>query len=145
MKSLIWRCLLVLLPFGGALPFSLAQEPTLKKETEVVSEDEFLWLEDVEGENALDWVRQQNAETIQKYEPWSDFQDLQADLLEILDSDDRIPAVSKRGEYYYNFWRDKDHVRGIWRRTTLEQYRRSEPEWEILLDLDKVAEEEGEN
>lgn len=145
MKSLIWHCCWVLLPLSVMVPFSQAQEPDLDKEQNVGVEDPFLWLEDVEGEKALDWVRQQNAETVQKYEPLSEFQDLQTDLLKILDSDDRIPAVSKRGGYYYNFWRDKDHVRGIWRRTTLDQYRRSEPEWETLLDLDQVAQEEGEN
>jgi prolyl oligopeptidase len=110
-----------------------------------VSEDPFLWLEDVGGDAALDWVRAKNALTQSHFESDPAFQALQDDLLAILDSDARIPLVSKRGQYYYNFWRDKKNVRGIWRRTTLEQYRQAEPQWEVLLDLDEIANEEREN
>jgi prolyl oligopeptidase len=108
-------------------------------------EDPFVWLEDVGGDKALDWVRQKNAVTQSHFEADSGFQALQDDLLAILDSDARIPGVSKRGDFYYNFWRDRNHVRGIWRRTTLEQYRLPEPQWEVLLDLDEIAKQEGEN
>jgi prolyl oligopeptidase len=108
-------------------------------------DDPYLWLEDVAGEKALDWVRERNATTQAHFESDPAFQALQEDLLAILDSDARIPAVSKRGDFYYNFWRDKQHVRGIWRRTTLEQYRRPDPQWEVLLDLDEIADQEGEN
>lgn len=128
-------------------PFSalFAQETNLKPAEAELETDEFLWLEEVTGEKALDWVRQQNAVTQKRYDDTPEFKQLQADLLEILDSDERIPAVSKQGDFYYNFWRDKNHVRGIWRRTTLEQYRQESPEWELILDLDEIAEKEGEN
>lgn len=109
------------------------------------AEDPFLWLEDVTGEKALDWVRARNAKTQSKYEANSDFTKLRDDLLAILDSDARIPAVSKRGDYYYNFWRDKKNERGLWRRTTLDEYRKAEPKWEVILDLDAVAKAENEN
>jgi len=112
---------------------------------EVRDEDPYLWLEDVEGQEALDWVRQQNAVTQAHFDEDPAFQELRDDLLAILDSDARIPFVSKRGDYYYNFWRDQRHVRGIWRRTTLEEYRQAEPQWEVLLDLDAIAEQEEEN
>ncbi|RMF42793.1 MAG: S9 family peptidase [Planctomycetota bacterium] len=108
-------------------------------------EDPFLWLEDVTGERALEWVREHNRKTQQHFESKPEFEQLRQSLLEVLDSDDRIPFVSKHGDYYYNFWRDKQHVRGIWRRTTLEQYRQDDPEWELLLDLDALAAEENEN
>jgi prolyl oligopeptidase len=107
-------------------------------------EDPYLWLEDVTGEKALSWVRQRNELTQKKYET-TEFQKLKDDLLKILDSDDRIPFVGKDGDYYYNFWRDKQHERGIWRRTTLEEYRKAEPAWELVLDLDELAKQENEN
>lgn len=107
-------------------------------------EDGFLWLEDVLGEQALDWVRKRNELTQERFSG-EEFTSLETDLLLILDSDDRIPFVTKRGEYFYNFWRDKQHERGIWRRTTLEEYRKENPEWETLLDLDSLATEEDEN
>ena len=108
-------------------------------------EDPYLWLEDVTGEKPLDWVRERNKKTQTHFEATEAFQKLRDDLLQILDSDERIPFVSKSGEYYYNFWRDKEHVRGIWRRTTLEEYRKTSPNWELVLDLDALAAEEKEN
>jgi prolyl oligopeptidase len=65
--------------------------------------------------------------------------------LAILDSDARIPMVSKSGDYLYNFWRDKKNPRGIWRRTTMDEYVKAEPKWEILLDLDALGKAENEN
>jgi len=116
-----------------------------KKVSDVtLQEDPFLWLEDVTGEEALNWVRQRNESTQKKYEN-DEFQRLNEDLLTILDSDERIPFVSKHGKHYYNFWRDKAHERGIWRRTTLEEYRKADPVWEVLLDLDQLASDENEN
>ncbi len=124
---------------------SVAQEGSKKVSDVSQQEDPHLWLEDVTGEKALDWVRAQNAKTQTHFESQADFRALESELLEILDSDERIPFVSKRGDFFYNFWRDKNHVRGIWRRTTLDEYRKASPEWEVILDLDKLAEDEGEN
>ena len=61
-------------------------------------------------------------------------------MLSIYESDERIPNISKHGKFYYNFWRDARHVRGVWRRTTLEEYRKAEPAWETVIDLDQLAE-----
>ena len=108
-------------------------------------EDPYLWLEDVTGSRSLDWVRQKNETTQSHFEASADFKNLEGDLLEILDSDERIPFVSKAGSFYYNFWRDKDHERGIWRRTTLTEYRKADPKWETILDLDELADQENEN
>lgn len=108
-------------------------------------EDPYLWLEDVTGTRSLDWVRQKNETTQSHFEASADFKNLEGDLLKILDSDERIPFVSKAGSFYYNFWRDKDHERGIWRRTTLTEYRKADPKWETILDLDELADQENEN
>ncbi|HUP79916.1 MAG TPA: prolyl oligopeptidase family serine peptidase, partial [Pirellula sp.] len=80
-----------------------------------------------------------------KMESDPQFNALREDLLAILDSDARIPFVGKRGGYFYNFWRDKKNERGIWRRTTLDQYKESEPKWELILDLDALGKAENEN
>ena len=107
--------------------------------------DPYLWLEDVEGDAALDWVRERNRIAQERLESDPDFESLRKDLLAILDSQDRIPMVAKHGPHYYNFWQDAQNPRGIWRRTTPDSYRRSEPEWETLLDIDALNESEGEN
>ncbi len=108
-------------------------------------DDPWLWLEDVTGDAALDWVRARNAKTQAILENDPEFAKLQSDLLAILDSDARIPMVSKQGEYYYNFWRDKANPRGVWRRTTWDEYQQDDPLWEVLLDLDVLAAQENEN
>ena len=142
--------LLAILPFG-LLPFtkttmaqspnsSATSSPTIAGET-----DPYLWLEDVTGEKAIEWVKARNAKSQAKMEADPQFNSLREDLLAILDSDARIPFVSKQGDFYYNFWRDKKNERGLWRRTTLEQYKKAQPEWEVILDLDALGKVENEN
>ncbi|MEU8777673.1 prolyl oligopeptidase family serine peptidase [Streptomyces sp. NPDC048606] len=106
--------------------------------------DPYLWLEEVSGEVALDWVRERNAETVAALTGTPDFKTLEREVREVLDDDGRIPYVVRRGRHLYNFWQDGDHLRGLWRRTTLEEYRTERPDWEIVLDLDALAEAEGE-
>ncbi len=108
-------------------------------------EDPWLWLEEVQGETALAWVRERNALSRRQLEAWSGFADTRASLLEVLDAQDRIPAIARRGGFVYNFWQDAEHPRGLWRRTTLDDYRRPQPAWDTLLDLDALGRDEGEN
>ena len=104
------------------------------------SDDPYVWLEDVTGEKAIDWVKARNAKSQAVMEADPRFNELREDLLAILDSDARIPFVSKQGDFYYNFWRDKKNERGLWRRTTLDQYKQKDPKWEVILDLDALGE-----
>ena len=121
-----------------------ASSGSLAQETAQVT-DPHQWLEDVEGEKQLAWVREQNAKAEAELASTPGFKALEADLLAIYDSDDKIPGVYKQGEWYYNFWRDRNHERGIWRRTTLEEYRKPQPKWETVLDLDALNRAEDEN
>lgn len=107
--------------------------------------DAYQWLEDVEAPRSLDWVRAQNADSQKLLEAQPGFGALRDDLLAILDSNARIPFVNKEGEFYYNFWRDKENPAGLWRRTTLEEYKKPEPKWEVLLDLDALNKTEDKN
>src|SRR5688500_2714112 len=77
-------------------------------ETEV---DPYVWLEDVGGDVALDWVKERNAESNAELTKKPDFAELERKILSILDSTDRIPYVGKHGDHYYNFWQDAEHVR----------------------------------
>jgi prolyl oligopeptidase len=108
-------------------------------------EDPFLWLEDVTGDRALAWVLAQNATTLHELESSANFEPIRRRLLAIMDSQARIPFVSKHGAWYYNFWRDEKSVRGVWRRTTLAEYKKVEPAWEAVLDLDKLSAAENAN
>ncbi|HYG22886.1 MAG TPA: prolyl oligopeptidase family serine peptidase [Verrucomicrobiae bacterium] len=107
--------------------------------------DNHLWLEEVAGAPQLEWVKEQNAPTVKELEGNPRFAPTRERLLTILNSRERIPGISKRGPYYYNFWMDEKNPRGLWRRTTLEEYRKAEPNWEVVLDVDQLAREENEN
>ncbi|WP_430297076.1 prolyl oligopeptidase family serine peptidase [Sinomonas sp. B1-1] len=104
--------------------------------------DENLWLEDIHGEDQLAWVREQNARTEDLLVD-AEYAQLEARILEVMDSTDRIPMVAKRGHWYYNFWRDAEHPKGVWRRTRWDSYVTESPEWEAVLDLDALAAAEG--
>jgi prolyl oligopeptidase len=107
--------------------------------------DPYLWLEDVTGEKALNWVRQQNAVSTNELESTPYFETIRRRLLSIMDSKDRIPYVAKHGRWYYNFWRDQKNPRGLWRRATLQEFKKAEPAWEVVLDLDELSSTEKEN
>ena len=128
-----------------AVLFSTAMATAAIAQTQVSMEDPYLWLEDVTGEKALSWVKEQNADAKKVLEAPPQFAGLRDDLRSILDSNVRIPYVGKQGDFYYNFWRDKANPAGIWRRTTLAEYRKAEPVWEVLLDVDALNKTEKEN
>ncbi|MDQ2069167.1 prolyl oligopeptidase family serine peptidase [Natronospira bacteriovora] len=109
------------------------------------NDDPYLWLEDVEGEQALAWAEKQNERSLAYLEAHPLFDSLHERALQIVTSDDRIAYPSLMGGAIYNFWRDSQHVRGIWRTATLEAYREGDPEWDVILDVDKLAKAEDEN
>jgi prolyl oligopeptidase len=134
-------------PFALALVLAMsAAGPTAASDAAKAPapEDRYLWLEDVTGEKALDWARARNAESAKVLET-GDFAALEKRILDILDSDARIPYVQKLGPWYYNFWRDAKNPRGLWRRTTLAEYRKEQPAWETVIDLDALGAAEKEN
>jgi prolyl oligopeptidase len=108
------------------------------------ADDPFLWLEDITGERARAWVRERNAETERALAGHGPA-DLEKRILEVLDSNNRIPFITRRGTSYTNFWQDETNPRGRWRRTSLEEYRKTEPAWETILDLDELCRTENEN
>ena len=103
-----------------------------------MNDDPYLWLEEVTGAEALDWVRARNEPTLAEFCD-AQFERMRAEALEVLDTDTRIPYVVRRGEYLYNFWRDAANPRGLWRRTTLDSYRTDSPEWDVLIDVDELG------
>src|SRR5215217_572107 len=111
--------------------------------------DPYLWLEEVEGERAMEWVRAHNAHSLGVLQGDPRYAQLHAQALEIVQSRDRIPSPGFRRqgdiEVIDNFWQDATHVRGIWRTTSVESYGSAEPQWETILDVDALAASEGKN
>lgn len=117
---------------------------TLSAAAVAQDEDPYLWLEEVSGERAMKWVTDQNARSRPEIEKDRGFHPLLNRFTEIATSRSRIPAVAKLGPHLYNYWQDAANPRGLWRRTTLEEYRRAEPRWETVLDLDRLSADEKE-
>jgi prolyl oligopeptidase len=105
--------------------------------------DPYLWLEEFTSPEALDWVRAHNAASAVILEADPRYAVLRQEALHIAGAKDRIPAPRfLRGEIY-NFWQDEEHLRGLWRKTTLTSYRTADPAWTTVLDIDALGRDEG--
>lgn len=107
--------------------------------------DPYIWLEQVDSPRAMTWVRSQNDKTTAVLEKDPRYAGLYRDALAIAEASDRIPLPNALDGQIFNFWQDSDHVRGIWRRTSLESYRSQEPRWTTVLDLDALTAAEKAN
>ena len=119
---------------------SVDDRPTLS----APDDDPWLWLEEIEGKQALDFVERQNELTLQAF-GGSAYERDRDILAAIYDRPDNIPYVSRRGSDLHNLWRDATNPRGLWRRTTLAEFRKADPAWETMLDIDQLAKSEGED
>ncbi|HEX4332366.1 MAG TPA: prolyl oligopeptidase family serine peptidase [Usitatibacter sp.] len=118
---------------------------TLAQAPAPTPDDPYLWLEDVTGDKALAWVKEQDAHSKAEIEARPEFKAIHERLLAIYNSRDRIPFATQRGGWLYNFWQDEKNPRGLWRRTTMDEYRKAEPKWETVLDIDALDKAENTN
>ncbi|MBV9564364.1 MAG: S9 family peptidase [Bradyrhizobium sp.] len=112
--------------------------------TAAPDDDPYLWLEEIEGPRALEFVDRQNRLTLDAF-AGAGFERDRDVLAAIYDRPDNIPYVGRRGGLLYNLWKDAEHPRGLWRRTTLNEFRKPDPSWEVVLDIDLLAATEGED
>lgn len=131
--------------FSMTVPISAAAQDT-PASPQAESDDPYLWLEEIHGERAMEWVNAHNEHSLGVLQGDPRYQGFYDEALAILQATDRIPSPGfTPGGHIDNFWQDADHVRGIWRRTTLDSYRSGDTQWETILDFDALAEAEGEN
>lgn len=131
---------------AGAQPSSEAPAvPGVSATGAAAAADPFLWLEELNGARALEWVKGENAKTLAVLEKDPHFAGFYADALKIGEAEDRIPLPQIVNGRVYNFWRDSEHVRGIWRTTTLADFAKPKPAWATVIDLDALARSEGKN
>ena len=114
--------------------------PALAQDT---SDDPYIWLEDVSSPRSMEWVESHNAETVKRLEADPRYATLYNEALEIAGAKDRIPSPSFVHGEVFNFWQDADHLRGIWRKTSLADYRTAQPTWTTVLDIDAINAAEG--
>ena len=104
-------------------------------------EGEHGWLEEVEGASAMNWVKNRNSITFSALGNPQDSDNFDP-TLDILNSKEKIPHISKINDYYYNFWMDEKNQRGLFRRTTLLSFKGKNPKWETVLDIDELGRRE---
>jgi prolyl oligopeptidase len=108
-------------------------------------DDPYRFLEEVDSPRANAWVRERSDAALAALTGGGRFTELREEIRRVLDAGDRIPATSWHGPHLYNLWTDEEHPRGLWRRTTLEEYRRPQSDWDVLLDVDRLAAREAES
>ncbi|WP_205954045.1 MULTISPECIES: prolyl oligopeptidase family serine peptidase [Pantoea] len=102
-------------------------------------------LELINDESALSWVNSQNHITLEKFCNTESFFKRKDIYLKCYNDNSNIPWVTHYGDKVYNFWQDENNPRGKWRRSDEKSYLLGEPEWEIILDLDALNENEQSN
>jgi prolyl oligopeptidase len=117
--------------------------PAAAQLTATEQPDKYTWLEDIHGDKQIAWVKAEDARTAAVIEKDPRFAQFQADALKVLNSPERLPDPMQNGRSVYNLWRDAAHVRGILRRTTLENYTKPDPGWQTVLDIDQLAKDEN--
>jgi len=112
-----------------------------------ISNDPYAYMEEIEGARAMEFAKAENARSLPQLQNDPRYAGLYADALKIATAKDRIPAVGFAGETgaLRDYWQDAEHVRGLWRTTTLASYRTGNPEWKTLIDLDALSKAEGKN
>ena len=142
-----------LLLAAGAAPVAMAQATVSASAASTApgfaasdATDPYIWLEEVEGDRAMEWVKAHNETSLGVLQGDPRYEGLHQQALDLVQSRDRIPSPSFTHDGHVdNFWQDAEHVRGIWRRTTLDSYRTDAPQWETILDIDALSAAEGAN
>src|SRR4051812_14563959 len=112
---------LTLLAAGVMLMAAAPHKPAAHKPA--ASNDPYAYLEEIEGAKALDFARAENARSLPQLQSDPRYAGIHADALKIVTAKDRIPNVHLAGDgTLRDFWQDQDHVRGIWRTTTVASY-----------------------
>ena len=129
-----------------ALAAALAFAPTTIAAQDTDADDPYIWLEEIQGERALAKVDQWNADTEAVLTDQPEYPLAKAWAKQILDDTRQIALPDAiQGDMVTNLWRDADNPRGLWRIASLESYMAGAPEWRVLIDVDKLGEDEGQS
>ena len=109
------------------------------------TDDPYLWLEKRDSPAALTWVKKHNEASLAQLTGDRRYRRVEKEIHDVFLAPDRVRAPVLFGGMIYNFWQDSEHVRGIWQRTSLSEYRKKNPRWETLLDVDALAKQESES
>jgi prolyl oligopeptidase len=132
-----WKAFFLVVGHGLCGAVSAAPDP--------VAADPFEYLEQVDAPTALQWVKEHNAASVGALQSDTRFTAIASQIRQIALSQDRLSSPELHGGWIYVFFQDDTHVKGIWRRTTVDEFSKTSPQWTVLLDLDQLAAQEKED
>ncbi len=118
-------------------------QPEGNKEAAVADEDPYLWLEEIEGNSPLEWIKAKNQISSERIKAYPGFTEIRDKMLEAFNDDEKLISPQIIGEYVYHLWQDAENQRGVWRRMLLSDFVANSKEWEVVIDIDRLSEEEG--
>lgn len=133
------------LPILLSLSLMACQSKNMSTASQSLEQDKYLWLEEVEGVKALEFARTENERSLGHFRKDPNFKSIEAEVRKIILAKDRQPALRLINGELYNFWQDEIQVRGVWRKTTIEKFKTGKPDWDVILDIDRLAKDENEN
>jgi prolyl oligopeptidase len=116
--------------------------PVVAAELTPDSPDPYLWLADIHGAKAVAWAKEQTDKTLAIVQADPNYQQDYDSILKVLNANDRIPEGELDHGDVLNFWQDASHTRGVWRKTSIADYRNADPKWDVILDVDKLDADE---
>ena len=121
--------------------FTYCQEA--KQAENDATEDPYLWLEEVEGDASVDWIKSQNEMAAGKIKEYPGYEDIRSKMLEAFNDEEKLISPQIVGDYAYHLWQDATNKRGVWRRMPLADFIANANDWEVVLDLDELSQADG--
>ena len=103
----------------------------------------FQWLENLESKESISWVHDQNDRVSAEIRDTDLFAQINKEALEICSGDQRLPFLYIHEGQFYDHHISLTNPLGVWRRCQLEEFKKSSPNWEVLLDLDELSRTTG--
>jgi prolyl oligopeptidase len=109
--------------------------------------DPYLYMEDLTDAKATTWVREQTRRALSDVRQMPGYSQRYDSNLKILTRHEfNIQYPETVGEVIYNWYRDASNPNGVWRSTTLDEYRKDQrPNWRVLFRVDALNTEEKAN
>lgn len=129
----------------AVLPAALASPAGAAAAGAGADSNPYLWLAQIHGKRALAWGQAQNGRSDLALKTDPVYARDRSQILDVLNANTRIPQPTLDHGWVLNFWQGTDHVRGVWRRTTIASYATRKPHWQTLLDVDQLDRQLHEN
>jgi prolyl oligopeptidase len=109
--------------------------------------DPHLYMEDLADAKATTWVREQTRRALSDVRQMPGYSQRYDSNLKILTRREfNIQYPETVGDVIYNWYRDTSNPNGVWRSTTLDEYRKDQrPSWRVLFRVDTFNNEEKAN